>query len=194
MAILPSGAARRRIALWSKIVAHRLVFFFCGATFLFFATTSLAAATLDPVAVVHSIYKGGSSRQAAFGLDPEERKKYFSKSTVALWDKADKISQANGDEVGPIDFDPSTNTQGADVASYSIVSSKVSGKTASVVVKLVLDNWYRPSPEDDIIRYSFVLEEDRWMIDDIGGTTHAEGWTLKQLLEFNSQDRTRTKE
>jgi hypothetical protein len=169
-------------------------FAFLIAAILLFAAIPLAAETPDPVAVVNSIYKGGSSRGAAFGLDPAERKQYFSKSTMALWDKADEVSKANGDEVGPIDFDPSTNTQGADVKSYSIVSSKVDGKIASVVVKLVLDNWFRPSPEDDIIRYFFVLEEDRWVIDDIGSTNHAEGWTLRELLEINSQDRTRTKE
>ena len=169
-------------------------FAFLIAAILLFAVIPLAAETPDPVAVVNSIYKGGDSRGAAFGLDPEERKKYFSKSTVVLWDKADKVSHTNGDEVGPIDFDISTNTQGADVKSYSIVSSQVSGKTAAVVVKLVLDNWFRPSPEDDIIRYFFVLEDDRWVIDYIGSTNHAEGWTLRELLKINSQDRTRTKE
>jgi hypothetical protein len=151
--------------------------------------TPLAAATPDPVTVVRSIYKGGDNRGAAFGLDPAERKQYFSKSTVALWDKADAVSNPNGDEVGAIDFDVSTNTQGAYVKSYSIVSNKVAAKTATVVVKLVLDNWFRPSPEDDIIRYFFVLEDGRWMIDDVGSTNHGKGWTLRQLLEFNSRDR-----
>jgi len=183
-------AANRR---WSGIVIGRRAVAFWIAAILLFAA-SLAAATLDPVAVVNSIYKGASSRGAAFGLDPAERKKYFSKATVALWDLADKASNPNGDEVGPIDFDISTNTQGADVKSYSIVSSKVDPKTATVVVKLVLDSWYRPSPLDDIIRYFFVFEDGSWMIDDIGSTNHAEGWTLKELLEFNSRDQTRTKE
>jgi hypothetical protein len=171
----------------------RLIFFLCCATILF-AAAPLAAATPDPVAVVNSIYKGGDSRGAAFGLDPAERKQYFTKSTVALWDKADAISNPNGDEVGAIDFDVSTNTQGAYVKSYSIVSKKAAAKTATVVVKLVLDNWFRPSPEDDIIRYFFVLEDGRWMIDDVGSTNHGKGWTLLELLEFNSRDRTRPKE
>jgi hypothetical protein len=167
----------------------RLIFFLCGATLLLFAAAPLAAAAPDPIAVVRSIYKGGDNRGTAFGLDPAERKQYFSKSTVALWDKADAVSNPNGDEVGAIDFDVSTNTQGAYVKSYSIVSRKVVAKTATVVVKLVLDNWFRPSPEDDIIRYFFVLEDGRWMIDNIGSTNHGKGWTLKQLLEFNSRDR-----
>jgi hypothetical protein len=171
----------------------RLIFFLCGATILF-AAAPLAAATPDPVAVVNSIYKGGDSRGAAFGLDPAERKQYFSKSTVALWDKADAKSNPNGDEVGAIDFDVSTNTQGAYVKSYSIVSNKAGGKTAIVVVKLVLDNWFRPSPEDDIIRYFFVLEDGRWMIDDMSSTTNGKPWTLREILEINSRDRTRSQE
>jgi hypothetical protein len=61
-------------------------------------------------------------------------------------------------------------------------------------VKLVLDNWFRPSPEDDIIRYFFVLEDGRWMIDDVGSTNHGKGWTLREILEINSRDRTRSQE
>jgi hypothetical protein len=163
----------------------RLFLSLCGVGLLFFAVTPLAAQAPDPVAVVNSIYNGGSSRGAAFGLDPEERHKYFSKSTAALWDKAEAKVNPNGDELGAIDFDPSTNTQGADVKSFSIVSNKVSGKTASVVVKLVLDNWIRNSPDDNIIRYQLVLEDGNWMIDDIGSAIDGKGWTLRQLLEFN---------
>jgi hypothetical protein len=161
----------------------RLILFLCGATFLFAAP--LFAQTPDPVAVVNSIYKGGDNRSAAFGLDPDERHKYFSKSTAALWDKADAKANPGGDEVGAIDFDISTNTQGANVTSYSIVSSKVSDKNATVVVKLVLDNWIRNSPDDNIIRYQFVLEDGNWMIDDIGSAIDGKGWTLRQLLEIN---------
>ncbi len=146
-----------------------------------------------PLAIVHSIYNGASRREA-FGLDPAERQQYFSKSTVALWDKADAISNPNGDEVGAIDFDITTNTQGADVTSYSIVSNKIDRKTATVVVKLVLDNWIRNSPDDLIIRYVFVLEDGSWLIDDVGSTTDGKSWTLLELLEINSRDRTRSKE
>ena len=163
----------------------RLILFLGSAAVLVSVTAPLAAQTPDPVAVVNSIYNGGSSRGAAFGLDPEERHKYFSKSTAALWDKAEAKVNPNGDEIGAIDFDPSTNTQGADVKSYSIVSSKVSDKTATVVVKLVLDNWIRNSSDDNIIRYQFVLEDGRWMIDDIGSAIDGKGWKLRQLLEFN---------
>ena len=164
------------------------------AAILFCAATPLAAATPDPVAIVHSIYDGASKREMAFGLDPKERHQYFSKATAALWDKADAVSNPNGDEVGAIDFDIATNTQGAEVTSHSIVSSKVNSKTATVVVKLVLDNWIRNSPDDLIIRYAFVLEDGSWLIDDVGSNIDGKPWTLRELLEINSRDRTRSKE
>jgi hypothetical protein len=164
------------------------------AAILFCAATPLAAATPDPVAIVHSIYDGASKREMAFGLDPAERHKFLSKSIAALWDLAEAKSNPNGDEIGAIDFDITTNTQGAEVTSYSIVSNKVSGKTATVVVKLVLDNWIRNSPDDLIIRYAFVLEDGSWMIDDMSSTTNGKPWTLREILEINSRDRTRSKE
>lgn len=172
----------------------RRAFALLTAAILLFIAVRVEAETPDPVAVVNSIYKSDSNRTMAFGLDPAERHKYFSKSTETLWDKADAKSNPNGDEVGAIDFDLSTNSQGAEVKSYSIVSSKMDGKAATVVVKLALDNWLRHSPDDDIIRYNFILEDGRWMIDDIGSAADGKPWTLLELLEINSHDRTRAKE
>ena len=150
-------------------------------------TASLAGQSLDPVAIVNSIYKADPSDSTgmAFGLETNERKKYFSKTTVALWNKADKKANPEGEDVGAIDFDLSTNTQGADVKSHSIVSSKIDGKLANVVVKLELDNWNRNNPDDNIIRYDFVLEDGRWMIDNMSSTIDGKGWSLKKLIAFN---------
>jgi len=164
------------------------------AAILFCAATPLVAATPEPLAIVHSIYDGSSKREMAFGLDPKERHQYFSKATAALWYKADAITNPNGDEVGAVDFDLATNSQGADVKSYSIVSSKIDGKAAAVTVKLVLDNWLRNSPDDDIVRYGFIREDGSWRIDDMASAADGKPWTLRELLEINSRDRTRSKE
>jgi hypothetical protein len=172
----------------------RRVFVVSTATLLLASTAPLGAATPDPVAIVHSIYDGASKREMAFGLDPVERHKFFSKATAMLWDKADAISNPNGDEIGAIDFDITTNTQGADVTSHSIVSNKTDGKTATVTVKLVLDHWIRNSPDDLVIRYQFVLEDGSWLIDDMGSNIDGKPWTLRELLEINSRDLTRSKE
>ena len=96
--------------------------------------------------------------------------------------------------MGAVDFDLATNSQGADVKSYSIVSSKIDGKAAAVTVRLVLDNWIRNSPDDDIIRYGFIQEDGNWLIDDMASAADGKPWTLRELLEINSRDRTRSKE
>jgi hypothetical protein len=175
------------------VIGRHVVIFVIAALFLSMAT-DLAAETPGPVAIVNAIYKGGSNTGMAFGLDPVERHKYFSKTAAGLWDLADAKTSLNGDEVGALDFDITTNSQGAEVKSYSVVSNKIDGASATVVVKLVLENWIRHSPDDDIIRYSFVLENDRWMIDDVGGAADGKLWTLRGLLEINSHDRVRSKE
>ena len=172
----------------------RRSFFLCGAALLLVQAGTSAADTAEPLAIVNGIYKGGNTTGMAFGLDPKERHQFFSKSTAALWDKAEAVSNPNGNEIGAIDFDITTNSQGADVKSYAITSNKIDGKTAFVVVKLVLDNWIRNSPDDDIIRYDFVLEDGRWMINDVGSNIDGKPWTLLELLEINSRDRTRSKE
>jgi hypothetical protein len=154
----------------------------------------LAAETPAPAVIVDAIYKGGNSTGRAFGLDAKERHQYFSKATAELWDKADAVSNPNGDEIGAVDFDITTNSQGAEIRSYSIVSDRIEGKTATVVVKLTLDNWIRHSPEDDLIRYLFVLEDGSWRIDDVAGASDGKPWTLRELLDINSRDHTRAKE
>jgi hypothetical protein len=151
------------------------------------ANTELFSQIPTPVDIINSIYKPnpGDSTGAAFGLDGDERRKFFSKATVAMWDKADKKANPNGEDVGAIDFDISTNTQGADVKSYSIVSNTIDGKRANVVVKLELDNWIRNNPNDNIVRYGFVQEDGRWTIDDMSNSIDGKRWTLKKLLAFH---------
>ena len=174
------------------MIARRTLFV-CTILLLIHASTSTANIA-SPVDIVHGIYKNANTTGMAFGLDPKERHQFFSKSTADLWDKADKISNPSGDEIGAIDFDITTNSQGAEVKSYSVMSNKIDGKTATVVVKLVLDNWLRNSPDDDIIRYEFVQEDGRWMINDVGSNIDGKPWTLLGLLEINSRDHTRAKE
>jgi hypothetical protein len=164
------------------------------AAFAFGSEALAQSAPPGPVAIVRSIYQGAGAREMAFGLDPAERKRFLSKSTLALWEKAEAVSNPHGDEVGAVDFDIPTNSQGAELKSYSIVSSEIGPNRATVVVKVALDNWIRHSPEDDVLRYHFVLEDGRWMIADIAGHADGKPWTLLEILEVNSRDHTRAKE
>ena len=155
---------------------------------LFIATNSvLFAQAPGPIDIINSIYKPapGEDTVSAFGLDADERRKFFSKATVVMWDKADKKANPTGQDVGAIDFDISTNTQGADVKSFAVVSYKTEGKRANVVVKLELDNWIRNNLNDNIVRYELVQEDGRWMIDDVSSSIDGKGWTLKKLLAIH---------
>jgi hypothetical protein len=164
-------------------VNTKLIGFVAASLFIAF-NTLLYSQTLTPLDIVNSIYKPapGEDTGAAFGLDADERRKFFSKATVVMWDKADKKANPTGQDVGAIDFDISTNTQGANVKSFVVVSSKTEGKRANVVVKLELDNWIRNNPNDNIVRYEFVQEDGRWMIGDVSSSIDGKGWTLKKLL------------
>jgi hypothetical protein len=42
--------------------------------------------------------------------------------------------------------------------------------------------WLRNSPDENIIRYHFIRENGRWVIDDIRGADDAEAKGLKSLL------------
>lgn len=160
---------------------------FVVVTELALAVGSARSQSPTPAEIINSIYKPqpNSESGAAFGLDVEERRAYFSKATAALWDKADKQANPGGGDIGAIDFDLTTNSQGADVKSFAITRNKVEAKRASVMVKLELDNWIRNNAEDNLVRYDFVLENGRWIIDDVSSTIDGKRWTLKKLLAIN---------
>src|SRR5258708_3465927 len=84
--------------------------------------SAFAAAPDDPVAILNAIYaraaKGKGDGGGAFIIETKAAKaKYLSKALVALWAKADAHTP-NGD-VGPVDFDPVTNSQEPDVKSFT---------------------------------------------------------------------------
>ena len=141
-----------------------------------------AAPKNDPVAIVNAIYKGQIKRYSpgAPFLDARERKGVLSQSLSALWTEADKKSRPG--EVGPIDFDVTTNSQGADVKRFKVEVEKKDRKKATVVATLTLNNWIRTNPDDNIIRYEFVNEKGRWLIDDIGRNNDGKTGTLRELL------------
>src|SRR6516165_98780 len=91
-----------------------------------FATFSAARAeppaANDPVAIVTAIYtraaKGKGDSGGGFVYENKAAKaKYLSKALIALWAKADAHTQKG--DVGPIDFDPVTNSQDPDVKSFT---------------------------------------------------------------------------
>ena len=93
----------------------------------------------DPVAILNAIYtraaKGKGDGGGAFVIDNNAAKaKYLSKSLVALWAQADAHTPKG--DVGPIDFDPVTNSQEPDVKSFKVVAEKLDADKAVIAVTI----------------------------------------------------------
>ncbi len=138
----------------------------------------------DPVAIINAIYtraaKGKGNGGAAFIIENDAAKaRYLSKSLVALWARAD-ANTPKGD-VGPIDFDPVTNSQEPDVKSFKVVTEKLDADDAIIVVTIT-GRTARAKPSDDIIRFNFVRDDGKWKIDNISSTLDGDAWSIRNIL------------
>src|SRR5215472_96907 len=109
----------------------------------------------DPVAIVTAIYtraaKGKGDGGGAFVIENKAAKtKYLSKSLVALWAKADAHTPKG--DVGPVDFDPVTNSQEPDVKSFKVDAEKLEADKAVIAVTLTGHGAPRKAA-DQVVRY-----------------------------------------
>jgi hypothetical protein len=159
-----------------------------GAAGLLAATLPRAAlaAPDDPVGIVTAIYtrtsRGKGDNGGGFVIENKAAKaKYLSKSLVALWTKADGRTPKG--DVGPIDFDPVTNSQDPDVKSFKVVAEKQEADKAMVAVTIEShQREARANAADKTIRYDFVHEAGQWKIDDIKGAVDGGPWSVRALL------------
>jgi hypothetical protein len=171
----------------SKITRRTLIL--AGMTGLFAGATAPRARAAqpsqnDPVAIINAIYtraaKGKGDGGGAFVIENKAAKaKYLSKSLVDLWARAD--ANTPKDDVGPIDFDPVTNSQEPDVKSFKVVAEKLEADNAVIAVTIT-GRSARAKPSDDIVRYNFVRDDGKWKIDDISGTLDGETWSIRDIL------------
>lgn len=139
----------------------------------------------DPVAIVNAIYaraaRGKGDGGGAFVVENKAaRAKYLSKALAALWAKAD-AHMPKGD-VGPVDFDPVTNSQDPDVKSYNVVTEKLEADKAAIAVTIAGRGAPRAKPVDNTIRFLFVRDDGQWKIDDISGASDGEPWSIRAML------------
>ena len=143
----------------------------------------------DPFALLADIYRRDQTGdyEGAFGLDPRERRTYLSKALIDLWSKADaKVPQG---DAGPIDWDVTTNSQGMEVGGYRVTVARQDAEHVDLIVTLTAKTpWVRKSPDENIIRYHFIRERGRWVIDDIRGADDAADKGLKSLLTRAADD------
>ena len=139
----------------------------------------------DPVAIVSAIYtraaKGKGDGGGGFVIENKAAKaKYLSKSLIALWAQADAHTPKG--DVGPVDFDPVTNSQEPDVKSFKVVAEKLEADKAVIAVTIVGRGAPRAQSVDNTIRYNFVREAGQWKIDDISGASDGKAWSIRQML------------
>jgi hypothetical protein len=139
----------------------------------------------DPVAIVNAIYtraaKGKGDGGGAFIIENKAAKaKYLSKALAVLWTKADAHTPKG--DVGPVDFDPVTNSQEPDVKSFSVVAEKLEADRAVIAVTIAGRGAPREKPADNTIRYNFVRDAGQWKIDDISGASDGEPWSIRGML------------
>ena len=138
----------------------------------------------DPVAVITAIYsraaKGKGDGGGGFVIENKAAKaRYLSKSLIALWAKADAHTPKG--DVGPVDFDPVTNSQEPDVKSFKVEAEKLEAERALVAVTIAGHGAPR-KPADQIVRYDLVREGKDWKIDDIKGASDGEPWSIRAML------------
>jgi hypothetical protein len=139
----------------------------------------------DPAAVVTAIYtraaKGKGADGGGFVYENKAAKaKYLSKSLIELWAKADAHTPKG--DVGPVDFDPVSNSQDPDIKSFKVNAEKVEVDKATIAVTITCDHTTRKAG-DEVVRYDFVREANGWKIDDIRGKSDGEPWSIRAMLK-----------
>ena len=142
-------------------------------------------AAADPAAIVNAIYtraaKGKGDSGGGFMIDSKAAKaKYLSKSLIALWAKADAHTKKG--DIGPMEFDPVSNSQDPDIKSFKVATEKLDADKALISVTIDGHRQEREKPADKVIRYAFVHETAGWKIDDISGAADGEPWSVRALL------------
>src|SRR5258708_19978430 len=123
------------------------------------------SAANDPVGIVTAIYtraaKGKGDGGGAFVIENKAAKaKYLSTSLIAFWAKADAHTPKG--DVGPIDFDPVTNSQEPDVKSFKVVATSLEAEKAVIAVTLTGRNTPPPKPPDPIVPSHFLPPPPAW--------------------------------
>jgi hypothetical protein len=140
----------------------------------------------NPLAIVNAIYaraaKGKGDGGGAFIIENKAAKaKYLSRSLADLWARADAHTPKG--DVGPVDFDPVTNSQEPDVKSFKAVAEKREPDKAVIAVTLTGRSAKPPKPADRTVRYDFVRAAGRWKIDDIRSASDGDPWSIRGMLE-----------
>jgi hypothetical protein len=164
---------------------RHLMFTATAALFATLTRQALAAppSPNDPQGIVTAIYtraaKGKGDGGGAFVIENKAAKaKYLSKSLIELWAKADAHTPKG--DIGPIDFDPVTNSQEPYVKSFRVTTEKM--ETDKAVIAVTITGHSARKAADQTLRYDFVRDGADWKIDDIQGASDGEPWSIRGML------------
>jgi hypothetical protein len=143
------------------------------------------ASANDPRSIVNAIYTRAALGKGDGGggfltASKSARARNLSQSLATLWLKADAHTPKG--DVGPVDFDPVTNSQEPDVKSFAMTTESFGSERATIAVTMVGHNPPRAKPADAIVRYDFVRNGPQWKIDDIRGASDGEPWSIRGML------------
>lgn len=176
---LARGAGFKTPALKHYVVAASLVLAALTASLPWMRQQAAAASAIaaqEPVAIMSAIYRQTIKEDSSGWLEPQERRKYLSKSLLALWAKSDAKKAPEG-ELGAIDFDLTADTNGLTLKSFVPKLQKQTADAATVAVEL---DYQKPYVRQGraIVTYEFVREDGLWKIDNI----HTTKWSVRDLL------------
>jgi hypothetical protein len=140
----------------------------------------------DPRSILNAIYTRAARGKGDGGggfvtSNKSARARYLSRSLAALWLKADAHTPKG--DVGPVDFDPVTNSQEPDVKSFAMTTESFNSQRATIAVTITGRNAARAKAADAVIRYDFLRDPTQWKIDDIKGASDGEPWSIRGMLE-----------
>jgi Protein of unknown function (DUF3828) len=165
------------------MLTRRTLAIFATAMLVAAGASAQAPSANDPVAIVTAIYARAASGKGggAFIIDSKAAKaKYLSKSLVALWAKADAHTPKG--DVGPVDFDPVTNSQEPDVKSFTVTAETGEADKATIAAAFIGHHTTGKGP-DQTVRYDFVRDANQWKIDDIRGADDGKPWSIREMLK-----------
>jgi hypothetical protein len=143
----------------------------------------------DPAAFITAIYTRAAAGKGDGGggfvyKNKAAQAKYLSKSLIELWARADAHTPKG--DVGPVDFDPVSNSQDPSIKSFKVDAETLAADKAVIAVTMTMG--YTPPPKltDRVVRYDLVREGAKskigWKIDDIKGAIDGEPWSVRNLL------------
>jgi hypothetical protein len=157
-----------------------------------FAGPSLATAAParphgdTPEAFLTSIYTritaGDGTTGGAPFYDKEARPDVFVAPLVAVWDKADAETERTG-EIGPIEFDPFTDSQDPQVRRFAVKSLETSADKARLRVTLFRDRKPKTGEKPQtVLDFTLAREAGGWRIADIVHHGGDMAWTLREIF------------